>query len=74
MQTKTESILEAFLNTVSGFAVSWLATIYIFPLWGYQTTTRTAFEITCFYTAISIIRSYAWRRMFNRAVAKRITD
>ncbi|MBI5749476.1 MAG: hypothetical protein HZA00_10160, partial [Nitrospinae bacterium] len=52
MQTKTESILEAFLNTVSGFAVSWLATIYIFPLWGYQTTTRTAFEITCFYTAI----------------------
>jgi len=34
------------------------------PLWGYAYAAHEALEITILYTAVSWLRSYAWRRFF----------
>lgn len=74
MQSHKESIIETALNIGSGFIIAWLATIYLLPLWGFETDVRTSFEITCFYTTISLIRSYAWRRTFNWFTIRRMNN
>lgn len=77
MQLRRHSFLEACLNTASGFVVSFTATFVVFPwMLGVQTTIEENFWITVFFTVISVIRSYLWRRAFNyleaRKEAKRI--
>ena len=66
MQTRTESIIETALNIGSGVFVAWLLTIYAMPLFGYDVPNGKALVITCMYTVVSVIRSYAWRRIFNK--------
>ena len=72
-QSKLESLVEASLNTASGFVVSllvwqWLvAPIYGLPIdWGMN------FGITIIFTVVSILRSYVWRRVFNRGVNRAV--
>jgi hypothetical protein len=65
MQTAFESFLETALNTATGFAISWLMTSWVLPLYGFPVTAGQGFQITCIFTVISILRSYVWRRYFN---------
>jgi len=62
-QSKRDSILESIANIGSGFIISLLAAYLIMPL--YSKGQINEFEITVFYTVLSFIRSYVWRRYFN---------
>lgn len=61
MQTHKESILEAIANTGSGMAISWGLTI-----WMFHTSPAESLNIVIIYTAVSVARSYFWRRIFNK--------
>lgn len=65
MQTRKQSLLESFLNVVTGFVVAWTVTVYLLPVYGYEVSTGEAWEITMVFTVVSVIRSYLWRRFFN---------
>lgn len=65
MQTRLESTIETFLNTFSGFVISFFANIIVLPMFGCYPTGAQSFWITVIFTVISIVRSYFWRRLFN---------
>lgn len=58
------SALESAINTTIGFAVSWLLTFYVLPVWGFEPSTGQAVQITAAYTAASFLRGWAVRAMF----------
>lgn len=66
MQLRRHSIAEVCLNTASGFVVSYLAGLVIFPAAGMPVTPGQNFLVVTMYTGISLVRSYLWRRLFNR--------
>lgn len=65
-QSKLNSVFEATLNVCSGFLFAWCLTFWILPLWGYSYAVIETLEITALYTAVSWLRSYIWRRIFER--------
>lgn len=65
-QTRAHSALEAVANVVIGYAISVAATAIVLPAFGYHVTTSDALGISAAFTVISLIRSYALRRLFNR--------
>jgi uncharacterized membrane protein (DUF485 family) len=65
MQTRMGSFVEAWLNVLVGFGVSFLANLLVLPLFGFYVTTSYAFGIGVIFTAISLARSYIIRRFFN---------
>jgi len=58
------SASEAFLNALIGLLVSWAATFYFFPFWGFEPSKIQAIEIVLFFFVISFMRSYILRRVF----------
>jgi len=73
-QSKLASLMEAKINTAIGFIISTLAWHYIVPIMFPELAPHagwdTALGITLFFTAISVIRNYIIRRLFNRRSAK----
>lgn len=69
-QTRMESMAEVGVNITSGFIVSYLVWLYVVPLiWPqHASPAGTAFGITCLFTVVSVLRSYIWRRFFEREV------
>lgn len=65
-QTRLGSGLEAVANILIGFGINWIANLLIFPLFGFDITPAQAFHVGLIFTAISLARSYALRRVFNR--------
>lgn len=59
------SAIEASFNVLIGYLVSVLANILILPLFGYDVTVADSFAIGIAFTAVSLVRSYALRRIFN---------
>ena len=72
MQSRKHSIIETILNTLSGFIISWVMTLMVLPWFGFNITAGQGFTITVIYTVVSVIRSYFWRRLFNRLHKKGI--
>lgn len=65
-QTRLESLVESTINTASGFLVSLLAWQYVVaPLFSLPVSWSMNLWITGIFTAISVARSYLWRRFFN---------
>lgn len=65
-QTRMGSFVEAWANIIIGFAINWSANMLIFPLFGFEITGGQAFAVGLIFTAISLVRSYVLRRLFNR--------
>lgn len=65
MQPKLHSLLEAILNTASGFIISFIVATISFPLFGFNSTPIQNFWLVSIFTIVSILRSYIWRRVFN---------
>ena len=65
-QTRLGSWLEAWANIAVGFGVNWLANMIVLPAFGFHVTGSQAFHIGLVFTAISLVRSYLLRRVFNR--------
>jgi hypothetical protein len=66
VQTKLGSWLEAWTGIVVGFGINWLINIFILPFYGVHMDGRQAFSIGVMFTVVSLCRSYALRRFFNR--------
>lgn len=65
-QSKAWSMVEACLNTASGFVVSMLIwTLVAVPLWHLPVTMGDNLAINMLFTVASVVRSYIWRRIFN---------
>ena len=69
-QTRTWSLIEAFINVLIGFWINYIANLLIFPLFGFQISLSDNFIMGLIYTAISIGRSYVIRRWFNARIHK----
>jgi hypothetical protein len=64
-QSRKESLLEATLNTLSGFILSYLVWMLVAaPLFNIPVNHTETFWITCLFTVVSVVRSYVWRRLF----------
>ena len=72
-QTKLESLVEASLNTASGFVVSLLVWQWLVaPLFGLPIDWTMNFGITIIFTIVSVLRSYIWRRFFNAGINRAV--
>lgn len=59
------SLVEAIANVAVGFGVAVLAQIVVFPLFGLDVPFTDNLAIGAIFTAVSIGRSYALRRLFE---------
>lgn len=59
------AIIEAWANIIIGFAINYIANLFILPLVGASFTHTENFLMGWMYTAISILRQYAIRRWFQ---------
>jgi hypothetical protein len=66
MQSRRISLVKSAANVVVGYAISVGATKMILPAFGYAVSTHDAFGIGAIFTFISLVRSFALRRIFNR--------
>ena len=66
MQSRVMSLVEAIANVVVGYGVAVLTQILIFPLFGLHTTLAQNLAMGAVFTVVSIARSFALRRLFER--------
>lgn len=65
-QTRTQSAIESVVNVAIGYGVALASQLAIFPLFGIHIPFTDNLLIGAWFTVISIARSYALRRWFNR--------
>ena len=66
MQTRGQTILEVCISTACAFVIAMITQALIFPLYNIHATASTNFQLTLIFTVVSLIRSYYFRRFFNR--------
>jgi hypothetical protein len=66
MQKRMHSAIEAAANVMIGYVVATIATWAVLPIFGYYVSATDALGISSVFTFVSIVRSYALRRLFNR--------
>ena len=64
-QSRLGSLIEVLFNIAIGFAINWVANLFILPLYCFQITGGQAFSMGLIFTVISVVRSYIIRRWFN---------
>lgn len=67
-QSKVMSAVESVTNIGVGMLVALATQMAIFPLFGLQVTFGENLAILAIFTAVSFIRSYLLRRVFDRQV------
>ena len=65
-QSRRMSLIEAVANVVVGYALALVTQIVAFPWFGLNATVGENLAIGALFTAISLIRGYALRRLFTR--------
>ena len=60
------SLVEAIANVVVGYGIAVLAQVLVFPLFGLRASLADNLLIGGIFTAVSVVRSYALRRLFER--------
>lgn len=66
MQSRLMSAVESVANVAVGYGVAVAATAVVLPAFGYSVTAVDALGISAVFTAVSLMRSYLLRRIFNR--------
>jgi len=64
-QSRTVSLVEAVTNVAIGYGVAVATQILVFPLFGMHMTWAENLKLAAAFTLISIIRSFALRRLFE---------
>jgi hypothetical protein len=75
-QTKIQSFIESVANVAIGYGVAIVSQLIIFPQFGIHVSLATNLWIGCWFTVVSLVRSYVLRRWFNariRAAAARMS-
>ena len=71
MQTRLMSLVESVTNIFVGYAVAVITQLLVFPLFGLAASLSDNLIIGLIFTAVSLGRSYALRRLFNRLQRRR---
>ena len=66
MQSRRQSLIEAITNVVVGYALAVLTQMMVFPRFGLQVSLGDNLAIGAMFVLISLARSYALRRLFER--------
>lgn len=66
MQSWRQSLIEAVANVVVGYALAILTQIVVFPWFGLQVPFKDNLAIGAMFVMVSLLRSYALRRLFER--------
>ena len=66
-QSRKGSLLEAVVNVAVGFGISLGAQLVLFPWFGIHVDARMNIQIGGCFTAVSIVRAYVLRRLFNHS-------
>ena len=66
-QSRAMSLVESVANVVVGYGVAVVTQILIFPIFGLHTTLAQNLKMGAIFTTVSIVRSYALRRLFERS-------
>lgn len=66
MQTRLMSLVETLTNIAVGLVISLISQLVIFGAYGIELSFGQNMQIVLWFTAISIVRSYAIRRIFCR--------
>lgn len=64
-QSRKASAIEAVVNVLVGYWVAVAAQAAIFPLFGLHVSHAEHMAIAGLFTVVSLVRSYALRRVFN---------
>lgn len=64
-QSRLMSLVEAATNVVVGYGIAVLTQIVVFPLFGMSVTLAQNLAIGLVFSAVSVIRSFALRRVFE---------
>lgn len=66
MQSRWMSFVEALTNILVGYGIAVSTQILVFPIFGLQSTLTENLKIGAVFTAVSIVRSFALRRLFEK--------
>ena len=66
MQSKKGSLAESLVNIAIGITIGFVSNIIVLPAFGYDVTIADGVAISLVFTAISLVRSYTIRRVFNK--------
>ncbi len=66
-QSKLGSWVETWANIFIGYLINVVANFYFLPWFGYEVDIEKSFMIGIPYVALSVVRLYLIRRMFNRS-------
>ncbi|NRP50588.1 MULTISPECIES: hypothetical protein [unclassified Aliiroseovarius] len=66
MQSRRQSLIEAITNVAVGYALAVLTQIVVFPWFGLKVSLNDNLAIGAMFVMISLLRSYALRRLFER--------
>ena len=70
-QSRHASLLESAANIAIGYGVAVAAQVAIFPLFGINIPLGDNLLIGGLFTVVSLVRSYALRRLFNKLSGRR---
>lgn len=70
-QSRRGSLMESLVNILVGYSINFVANLLIFPLFGWNISTRENLTLGVIYTGISLVRSYGLRRIFNRRTVRK---
>lgn len=65
-QSRPMSLVESVANVIVGYGVAVVTQILIFPIFGLHTTLAQNLKIGAAFTLVSLARSFALRRLFER--------
>ena len=65
-QSRRHSLLESACSTIFGFGIALACQMVVYPLYGLHPSLGQNLGITGIFTAVSIVRGYGFRRLFNR--------
>ena len=64
-QSRLMSLAEVFANVAVGHGVAVVTQIFVFPLFGLMATVGQNLSLGAIFTAVSLVRSYTLRRVFE---------
>ena len=65
MQSKRESMVESLTNVFVGWLIGVILNLTVLPLFDYNITVVDSLWVSLIFTAVSVIRGYIIRRLFN---------
>jgi len=68
-QSRRMSLTEAVASTMIGYGVAVATQLAVFPAFGIEASLSDSLGLGLIFTAVSVIRSYLVRRMFNRVAS-----